>query len=86
MEELARVLREEGRDDLFEKVQAEIQEDRSASPMASMVNFVLQDEGEEAFKRTITRTEEDEIFERLVRESEEQDQLREEEDVEGMSK
>ncbi len=86
MVELERVLREEGREDLVEKVRQELREDEDASPLSVMPEVLREAEGEEALRRAVTRTEEDDAFERLVWRTEEEALRKEEQDVEGMSR
>ncbi len=85
-DEMVRVLQEEGRDDLIEKLQLQFQEDERVAPLAAIQDLVLQEHGEDALLRTEVMTSEDAVFTNLVKQSAEAADETEEQHVEGMAK
>ena len=57
--EVVRVLREEGKDDLLEKVQEEFKEHAGEPPLASVEETLLRERGEDALLRAIRRESDD---------------------------
>ena len=53
--EVVRVLREEGKDDLLEKVQEEFKEHAGEPPLASVEETLLREKGEEALRDALHR-------------------------------
>ena len=83
-DEMLRVLQEEGRDDLIEKLQLQFQEDVRVPPLAAMQDLVLQEHGEDALLRTEVMTNEDAAFTNLVKQTAESADKTEEQHVEGV--
>ena len=57
--EVVRVLREEGKDDLLEKVQEEFKEHAGEPPLASVEETLLRERGEEALRDALRREADD---------------------------
>ena len=57
--EVVRVLREEGKDDLLEKVQEEFKEHAGEPPLASVEETLLREKGEEALRDALHREADD---------------------------
>lgn len=85
-DEMIRVLQEEGRDDLIEKLQLQFEENECKAPLAAVQELVLQEHGEDALLRTEVMTSEDEVFTNLVKQSAEAADETEEQHVEGVGK
>ncbi len=64
--EVVRVLQDEGRYDLVEKVQEEFFRKVGEPPLEGALDVLLREDGEAAVERAVTRTEEDDAFELLV--------------------
>ena len=85
-DEMLRVLQEEGRDDLIEKLQLQFQENDRVPPLAAIQDLVLQEHGEDALLRTEVMTNEDAAFTNLVKQTAQAADETEEQHVEGVGK
>lgn len=84
-DELMRVLREEGRDDLREALREELYHNVDEGPLIGMRDVLLREGGQEALRRAMVRTAEDDAFEQLFERTLEEQQRDEELDMLGMS-
>ncbi len=84
-DELMRVLREEGREDLREALREELYTNVDEGPLIGMRDVLLREGGQDALRRAMVRTAEDDAFEQLFERTLEEQQRDEGLDAIGMS-
>ncbi len=84
-DELMRVLREEGREDLREALREQLYTNVDEGPLIGMRDVLLREGGQEALRRAMVRTAEDDAFEQLFERALEEEQREEGLDAIGMS-
>ena len=84
-DELMRVLREEGREDLREALREELYTNVDEGPLIGMRDVLLREGGQDALRRAMVRTVEDDAFEQLFERTLEEQQRDEGLDAIGMS-